>query len=39
MTTTPEPPTHLRPETAQWRRSVLADYELDAHHVRLMHLA
>ena len=39
MLTTPAPPTHLTPESAQWWRSVLADYELEEHHVRLLHLA
>ena len=39
MTTTPDPPAHLRPETADWWRSVLADYQLEDHHVRLLHLA
>ena len=35
----PKPPTHLRPETARWWRSVVADYELAPHHVRLLTLA
>ena len=39
MTTTPSPPPHLRPETADWWRSVLADYDLEDHHARLLHLA
>ena len=39
MLNTPEAPAHLRPETALWWRSVLADYELEEHHLRLLHLA
>ena len=39
MTNTPDPPAHLRLETADWWRTVLADYELEQHHVRLLHLA
>ena len=39
MTNRPDPPAHLRPETADWWRSVLADYDLEEHHVRLLHLA
>ncbi len=39
MTKTPEPPAHLRPETANWWRSVLDDYQLEPHHLRLLHLA
>lgn len=32
-------PPHLRPDTKRWFESVLADYELDEHHVRLLTLA
>lgn len=39
MTDTVDPPDHLRPETAAWWRSVLEDYDLEAHHVRLLRLA
>ena len=39
MTTAPEPPAHLRPETADWWRAVLADYELEGHHLRLLQSA
>ena len=39
MRTTPEPPDHLRVPTADWWRSVLIDYDLEEHHVRLLHLA
>ncbi|MDA9406512.1 MULTISPECIES: P27 family phage terminase small subunit [unclassified Bradyrhizobium] len=37
--TTPKPPRHLRQTTAKWFRSVLADFDLDEHHVRLLTLA
>jgi len=30
------PPKHLRPDTARWFGSVLADFDLDTHHVRLL---
>ena len=33
------PPAHLRPTTKRWWSSVLADYALEAHHVRLLSLA
>ena len=36
---TPKPPDYLRPETRQWFASVVADYELLPHHVRLLTLA
>ena len=36
---TPRPPDYLRPETRQWFASVVADYELQGHHVRLLTLA
>ena len=39
MTTTLDAPAHLTPEAASWWRSVLADYELEDHHVRLLRLA
>jgi phage terminase small subunit len=32
-------PAHLRPETKKWFASVLADYELEEHHIRLLTLA
>jgi hypothetical protein len=35
----PRPPGHLRPATARWWASVTADYELEAHHIRLLTLA
>jgi P27 family predicted phage terminase small subunit len=31
-----QPPKHLRADTAAWFASVLKDYELDSHHVRLL---
>jgi P27 family predicted phage terminase small subunit len=31
-----QPPEHLRIETAAWFASVLKEYELDSHHVRLL---
>ena len=35
----PEPPSHLRPETAAWWRSVQQDFDLEPHHLRLLRLA
>lgn len=35
----PKPPAHLRKPTAAWFRSVVDEYELDPHHVRLLTLA
>ena len=37
--TQPQPPKHLRPDTRKWWQSVLTDYELEAHHVKLLTLA
>jgi hypothetical protein len=34
-----EPPSHLRPATGAWFAAVLADYELEEHHLRLLTLA
>jgi P27 family predicted phage terminase small subunit len=31
-----QPPNHLRSETAAWFTSVLKEYELDSHHIRLL---
>ena len=39
MTEQLEPPAHLAPETADWWCAVLGDYELEAHHLRLLRLA
>lgn len=36
---TPKPPAHLRKSTARWFKSVVEDYDLDPHHVRLLTLA
>ncbi|XAT58455.1 hypothetical protein GN241_14450 [Rhodobacteraceae bacterium IMCC1335] len=33
------PPVHLSPETAQWWASVMDEYALEPHHVRLLTLA
>ena len=35
----PRAPEHLAPATGKWWRSVLDDYELEPHHVRLLTLA
>jgi P27 family predicted phage terminase small subunit len=32
----PSPPTHLRAETARWWTSIVADYDLESHHLRLL---
>ncbi|MDA9409989.1 P27 family phage terminase small subunit [Bradyrhizobium sp. CCBAU 45384] len=37
--TTRKPPQHLRQTTAKWFRSVLSDFDLDEHHIRLLTLA
>jgi phage terminase small subunit len=34
-----KPPKHLRAETRRWWASVIADFELEPHHVRLLTLA
>ncbi|MGK9261193.1 hypothetical protein KXS15_09540 [Sinorhizobium meliloti] len=39
MAKTPKAPPHLRPETQKWWRTVLADFELEGHHLRLLQLA
>jgi P27 family predicted phage terminase small subunit len=39
MTEQLEPPAHLAPETADWWCAVLAEYHLEAHHLRLLRLA
>ncbi len=38
-TRTPEPPGHLSRDAAAWFRSVVDDYEMEPHHVRLLALA
>ena len=39
MTEHLEPPAHLTRETAAWWRAVLGEYDLEAHHMRLLRLA
>ncbi|MGE0857794.1 MAG: P27 family phage terminase small subunit [Gammaproteobacteria bacterium] len=36
---TPKPPAHLQPATKRWWASVVSEFELEAHHVRLLTLA
>jgi phage terminase small subunit len=31
-----QPPKHLRPDTAAWFAGIVAEYELDSHHLRLL---
>lgn len=38
-TAVPKPPKHLRPSTAKWFRSVVEEFDLEPHHVRLLALA
>jgi P27 family predicted phage terminase small subunit len=33
------PPKHLKPATRRWWKSVLEEYDLEAHHVRILTLA
>lgn len=35
----PPAPAHLKPETAAWWAAVVADFDLDGHHLRLLRLA
>ncbi|MDT7536175.1 hypothetical protein OVY48_22525 [Sphingobium sp. SA2] len=35
----PQPPPHLSVEAAQWWQQVIADYDLEPHHVRLLQSA
>ncbi|MDK4730342.1 P27 family phage terminase small subunit [Rhizobium phaseoli] len=35
----PKTPSHLRPATQKWWKSVLADFDLEDHHLRLLQLA
>lgn len=35
----PTPPAHLSDDAKSWWRSVVSDYALEAHHVRLLRLA
>lgn len=33
------PPPHLRPETASWWKAVVAEFDLEPHHLRILRLA
>lgn len=35
----PRPPSHLTAETRDWWRAVVADFELEPHHLRILRLA
>ena len=37
--TSPKPPAHLEPTTKKWWRSVVDDFDLEPHHLRLLQLA
>ncbi len=39
MKNNPKPPKHLRETTAKWWESVMAEYALEPHHVKLLTLA
>lgn len=39
MTKKPKTPSHLDPATGLWWRSVVKDYQLEPHHLRLLTLA
>ncbi|NKM55800.1 hypothetical protein GFL21_14885 [Rhizobium anhuiense] len=39
MAKSSKPPAHLRPATQKWWRSVLADFDLEEHHIRILQLA
>lgn len=39
MTNYPDPPEHLTDGAADWWRSVVRDYSLEAHHLRLLQAA
>jgi P27 family predicted phage terminase small subunit len=39
VTSTPDAPDHLTATTKQWYRSVVEEYELDAHHLMLLQSA
>ncbi len=38
-TKTPPPPTHLQPATQAWWKSVVSEYVLEPHHLRLLQSA
>jgi phage terminase small subunit len=35
----PAPPAHLTPETQAWWRAIVADYDLEPHHLKLLEAA
>lgn len=35
----PPPPAHLSPEAATWWRSVMKDYSLEPHHLKILQIA
>ena len=35
----PKPPSHLSPETKRWWSTILGDYDLEPHHLRILQLA
>lgn len=35
----PKPPKHLRAQTRRWWSGIVADYDLESHHLRLLTLA
>lgn len=35
----PKPPKHLKPATKKWFRQVIEEYDLEAHHVKILTLA
>ncbi len=35
----PRPPRHLRPATKRWWREVVAEFDLESHHLRLLQAA
>lgn len=37
--TSSRPPAHLEPSTKRWWRSVVGDFDLEPHHLRLLQLA
>ena len=39
ITAVPRPPDHLRAPTREWFTSVVSDYQLEQHHIRLLTLA
>jgi phage terminase small subunit len=39
MAKSPKPPPHLRQATQKWWKSVVADFDLEDHHLRLLQLA